>query len=175
MYKRVLIPLDGSKEAEGVFPRIKNEVALDGEVILLMIVSPGKTQTAGGGYVILGTQLEEDARMAALSYLKSVARDMKGNPGQWRCEVAVADSVSKGIMEFARRERVDYIAMYTHIRRGLGRIFKVSVVAEVQRSASAEVKVFIPLDLSLDVPAEALADTRVTNGSSPSSNSRVLK
>ena len=35
MYRKVLIPLDGSKESEGVFVLVRGELAPDGEVVLL--------------------------------------------------------------------------------------------------------------------------------------------
>ena len=44
MYRRILIPLDGSKESEGVFALIRGELAPDGEVVLLQVIPPAKTQ-----------------------------------------------------------------------------------------------------------------------------------
>jgi hypothetical protein len=40
MYRKVLIPLDGSREAELVIPKIQPELTEDAEVILLKIIPP---------------------------------------------------------------------------------------------------------------------------------------
>ena len=44
MYRRILIRLDGCKESEGVVDLIRGELAPDGEVVLLQVISPAKTQ-----------------------------------------------------------------------------------------------------------------------------------
>ena len=41
MYQKVLIPLDGSKEAERVLPAVEDKISEQGEVIFLQVV-PGK-------------------------------------------------------------------------------------------------------------------------------------
>jgi len=40
MRSKVLIPLDGSKEAEGIFRLVKDEMAPDGAAILLQVIPP---------------------------------------------------------------------------------------------------------------------------------------
>ncbi len=42
----------------------------------------------------------------------------------------------------AAREGVDLIAMYTHDRKGLVRLIKGSIAAQVERASSTEVRVF---------------------------------
>ena len=68
MYRKILIPLDGSKESEGVFALIRGELAPDGEVVLLQVIPPAKTQVVGG-HLLLGTQREEVERSKAATYL----------------------------------------------------------------------------------------------------------
>ena len=61
---------------------------------------------------------------------------------------SLADSVSRGIVDFAKSEGVDLIAiMYTHDRKGVAAIIKRSITKDVQRSAPLEVKVFKPQEL----------------------------
>ena len=50
-------------------------------------------------------------------------------------------------MDYARREGVDLIAMYTHDRKGLARLIKGSIANEVKQSAPIEVRVFTPGEL----------------------------
>ena len=147
MYGRVLIPLDGSKEAEGVFAAIEGELTPDCEVTLLQVVPPGETVRAGE-YVFLGSQQEEDDRSKAMIYLKAVIERLGGDPARWRCETTVAKSVAGGIVDVAGREGVDLIAMYTHDRKGLAKLIQRSVASAVQRRASIDVKVFKPRELA---------------------------
>ena len=141
MYRKVLVPLDGSCEAGEVFALIQDEIAPDGEIILTQVIPPAKTQKVGS-HIILGSRQEEADRYQAMGYLKAVARQQNGDSRKWRCEVAVSTSVSEGIVNLAARERVDLIAMYTHDRRLLARHVKRSIAGEVRRKASTEVRVF---------------------------------
>ena len=141
MYEKVLIPLDGSKEAEEVFPLVKDELTDDGEVILVQVIAPARTQKIGD-HIILASQQEEGDRAEAMGYLRSLARQQDWGADNWRLEVEVADSVADGIVRLADRESVDLIAMYTHDRKLLARHVKRSIAREVQRRATTEVRVF---------------------------------
>lgn len=162
MYRKALIPLDGSKEAEEVFPLVKDELDPEGEVILTQVIPPTKTQMVGG-HIILGSQQEEADRYEALSYLRSVSRQQEGEAGRWRFEVEVDNSVAEGIVRLAGREGVDLIAMYTHDRKLLARHIKRSIAREVQRRAAMEVRIFGTRELSERAGAAAAAggDNRV--------------
>ena len=157
MYERVLIPLDGSKEAEEVFPLVRDEIVAQGEVILLQVIPPARTQMVGG-HIILGSQQEETDRSEAMDYLRAAVRQHSWDAGQWRYAVEVDNSVADGIVRLAGREKVDLIAMYTHDRRLLARHVKRSVAREVQRRAGAEVKVFGTRELEDRVAARTEAD-----------------
>ena len=141
MYQKVLIPLDGSKEAEEVFPLVQNELTEEGEVILVQVISPARTQKIGE-HIILASQQEEADRSEAMAYLRSLSRQQDWSADNWRLEVEVANSVADGIVRLADRESVDLIAMYTHDRKLLARHVKRSIAREVQRRASTEVRVF---------------------------------
>ena len=141
MYQKVLIPLDGSKDAEEVFPLVRDEIAGDGEVILVQVIPPAQTQKIGE-HIILASQQEEGDRAEAMGYLRSLARQQDWSADNWRLEVEVANSVADGIVRLADREAVDLIAMYTHDRKLLARHVKRSIAREVQRRASTEVRVF---------------------------------
>jgi nucleotide-binding universal stress UspA family protein len=141
MYQKILVPLDGSKEAEKVVSLIKDEVAPDGTIAMLRVIPPAKTQNLGG-HTILSTDQEESNRYDAIDYLKEVARQQDFDPERRLCEAVVASSVSDCIVDFASREGVDLIAMYIHDRNLLVRPIIKSVAREVQRKASTEVRVF---------------------------------
>ena len=147
MYRSVLIPLDGSTESEGVFGQIRGELASDGEVMLLRVIPPARAHVVGG-YRVPGSQREEGARFNARVYLTGVMRWLKGDLERWRCEVVISDSVSQGVVDFAQREGVDLIAMYTHDRKGLARLVQGGIARDVQRKAAIDVKVFKPQGLA---------------------------
>ena len=169
MYGKVLIPLDGSKEAEEVFPLVKDEIIQDGEVILLQVIQPTKTQMVAG-HIILGSQQEEADRYEAIGYLKAVVQQQAWDAGKWRFEVEVADSVAEGIVRLAGREAVDLIAMYTHDRKLLARHIKRSIAREVQRRAATEVRVFGTRELEERVSVEVNVGEE-----QPSEDNRVFR
>ena len=148
MYQKVLVPLDGSKEAEGVFSKFQGELAPAGEVLLFQVVPRARTLHIEGGLIILASQVEESARFEAMVYLRGVLRDAGGDPERWRCETIVAESVAQGILDVAGATGVDLIAMYTHERKGLARILGGSVAGAVRKRASTEVRVFTPSELA---------------------------
>ena len=140
MYRKILIPLDGSKESQRVFDLIRGELAPDGEVVLLQVIPPPKTH-AIEIYLGLGS-----LHFFPLSVLREL--DLNGDLTRQRREVVVAESVSQGIVDFARKEEVDLIAMYTHDRKGIARLIRGSIASDVSRRAPIEVKVFKPHELA---------------------------
>jgi nucleotide-binding universal stress UspA family protein len=157
MYRKVLIPLDGSREAEMVIPKIQPELAEDGEVILLKIIPPLKGETLGQ-ITVTSAEREEAERVKAIDYLREVMQRFEGSPGQCRFEALVRKSVPEGIANFAGQEGVEVIAMYTHDRKGLAKLIKGSIAEKVQRRAPIEVKVFRPQELDEPVAAAVSVD-----------------
>jgi len=146
MYDKILVPLDQSPESEGILPMVQELLTPDGEGILLHIISPGRT-TSFGDFVILGIQQEEEDRGSAMVHLRRLASQIGEDSGRWRCEVVVSASVADGVVDFARREEVDLIAMYTHDRKGLAKLLKGSIAEKVQKRATTAVQVFGPREL----------------------------
>ncbi|MFQ5934348.1 MAG: universal stress protein [Dehalococcoidia bacterium] len=146
MYNKVLVPLDKSKEAEKVLPVIRPELAPEGEVVLLHVIPFFKAERIGE-HIVPGHQLEEAERSKAMDYLQGLARALAGEMRNCRPEVVTADSVAEGVTDFAQRENVDLIAMYTHDRKGLARLIRGSIAKEVSRRAPIEVQVFKPQEL----------------------------
>ena len=81
-----------------------------------------------------------------------MARLLGDGSDRWRCEVVIAESVPEGIVDFATREDVDHIAMYTHDRKGLAKLIKGSIAEKVQKKAPIEVQVFKPRELETTLP-----------------------
>jgi nucleotide-binding universal stress UspA family protein len=146
MYQKILVPLDGSSEAERVIGPAQSELDAKGACILLQVIPPAKNQRFGE-HVILSTQQEEADRAAALGYLKSVAHNQSVQPAEWLFEISISDSVPDEIVNVALREHVDLVAMYTHDRRGLAKIIKGSIAQKVKEKSPVEVRAFPPREL----------------------------
>jgi nucleotide-binding universal stress UspA family protein len=141
MYQKILVPLDGSSEAERVIGLVQGELAPNRVFVLLRVIPPAKNQNLGE-HVILSTQQEEADRAAALDDLKSVAQQQSAQSAEWLFEVAVSNSVADEIVNVARREQADLVAMYTHDRRGLAKIIRGSIARKVKEMSSIEVRAF---------------------------------
>ena len=157
MPQKIMIPLDGSAEAEEVIPLVRGDLSAEDEVLLVQVVPPGRTQTIGS-HVILGSQVEEGSRAEAQRYLQGVLRREAGEAGSWNSDVIVSGSVPEGIALAASQSQADVIAMYTHDRNLLGRMMKGSIAREVQRVASTEVRVFGPQQIAESSGPSAGAD-----------------
>ena len=147
MYEKILVPLDQSPESESVLPIVQELLTPGGEGILLHIISPGRTRSMGE-FVMLGSQQEEEDRGRALVHLKRIVSQIGEGSVSWRWEVAISSSVADGIADFARREEVGLIAMYTHDRKGLAKLIKGSIAEKVQKRATTEVQIFGPRELA---------------------------
>ena len=152
MYGRILVPLDGTQEAEKVLPLVGKVVVPGGEVILLHVLPVFPAMTMGD-FVQPGAQREEAERSRMATYMRGLVERVGGPPGRRRCEVVVSKSVVDGITGFASREDVDLIAMYTHDRKGLARLARGSVAEKVRRTVPIEVQVFGPRELGEAIPS----------------------
>jgi nucleotide-binding universal stress UspA family protein len=138
VYRRALVPLDGSMVAETVLPFII-EIAgpLDMEVVLLRVIQPvPPVALEGTRHVIV--EDEEARHTDAVEYLAPLAVELR-NRG-----VRVETLVRRGqpaeeILAAAREKGADLVAMSTHGRSGLGRLVFGSVAEAVLRRAAVPV------------------------------------
>ncbi len=141
MAQKILVPSDLSEASERVLDHIQEELASDGEVILLHVIPPSKAVVIGGEVVADAAQQGESARSDAKSKLSAIISRKSLDPDRCRREVITSGSVVDGIVDFAEREEVDLIAMYTHGRKGLAKLIKGSVAQSVQRKVTAPVTI----------------------------------
>ena len=130
-YRRALVPLDGSPLAEAVIPPFVIKIArpLDVEVVLLQVVEPLPSPAVDTVPIIaLDTTDQEHAE--ADRYLTAVAGDLIRQGVRVQTLVRVG-APAEQIVEAARESGADLIAMTTHGRSGLGRLFFGSVAEAV--------------------------------------------
>ena len=140
MYKRVLVPLDGSLVAEGIIPFIM-EIAgpLDMQVVLLRVLVPVPPMAVEGTRHVV---IEDFAkhRAEADEYLAAMAGELRAKGVRVTTDVRRGEPVAE-ILAGARKAEADLIAMTTHGRSGLGRLLFGSVAEAVLRQA--EMPVFL--------------------------------
>jgi nucleotide-binding universal stress UspA family protein len=142
VYKRAIVPLDGSPFAEAVLPFFRQIAGLlDMEVILLRVVAPRAMAPIEEPGILIREL--ETRRVDAEAYLARLAGDLR-NRG-----VRVDTRVSRGeaaqeILAVARETAADLIAMCTHDRSGFGRFVFGSVAEAVVRRAAIPVLLLKP-------------------------------
>lgn len=154
MYERVLIPLDGSEPAEAILPFAERIAGpLDAEVCLLRVVEPVSAITGLGTGGVVGPDALLLRQLEAKQYLAEVARQLEARGLRVRTLLGLGVPELE-ILEVAKAERADLIAMSTHGRRGVRRAVFGSVAEEVLRSAAVPV-LLIRMTAPTPAPTEA--------------------
>jgi nucleotide-binding universal stress UspA family protein len=140
VYKRAVVPLDGSPVAEAIIPFIL-EIAgpLDLEVALLRVLQPIPPEVIEGSRHVVVEDVQARG-MDAEEYLAPIAAELRGKGVRVRTLVRRGEPAAE-IVEAAREADADLIAMTTHGRSGLGRLLFGSVAEAVLRRA--ELPVFL--------------------------------
>ena len=132
MYKTILVPLDGSSRAERILAHVENmALHYNSTVVLLQVVSPIIPMMDPDGFLLeLGID-EINARVKeAKSYLGDVQNRLEQKKIHART-IVDQGAVVEVIIHTARSEHVDLIAMASHGRGGISRVFYGSVAAGV--------------------------------------------
>ena len=139
MYNRVLAPLDTSERAERILPHLESLSSIkQGHVVLLHVVEPAVFMPAPPGAMAApgagaGTAYEdviERMRTSAEEYLSKIQSRLeeRGIPSEIVIDIG---SVVERIIHTAEEKQVDLIAIASHGRTGLSRVFFGSVAAGV--------------------------------------------
>jgi nucleotide-binding universal stress UspA family protein len=132
MYNTILVPLDGSKRAEAILRHVE-ELAqrYDATVVFLRVIEPVVLRVPPeGAYPALEQRELEHQREEAQSYLAARQGEFREKGIEARARV-VYGPVVEAIIDAAERERADLIAIASHGRSGLSRVFYGSVAAGV--------------------------------------------
>jgi nucleotide-binding universal stress UspA family protein len=138
MYKRALVPLDGSSMAERIFPFILQIAGpLDLEVVLVRVMPPISPYAIEGSTYFTVDDIA--ARLAeAQEYLAPLAADLRGRGVRATTDARHGEPVRE-IVAAAREHGADMIAMTTHGRSGVSRLLFGSVAEAVLREAEIPV------------------------------------
>jgi nucleotide-binding universal stress UspA family protein len=132
MYKTILVPLDGSKRAEAILPYVEEMAQhFEAKVILLQVIE---------SHSIIVPPIADSLELNAEGLRQNMNEAdtyLAGHQGEFREKnIEARRYVEQGpivetIINVAAREGADLIAMASHGRGGLSRVFYGSVTAGV--------------------------------------------
>lgn len=144
---RVLVPLDGSALSDKVLHQALQMADLLGVNLELMSVVPvsiGMTVSPYGAPSMAQDTTFERRMEEAQNYLDSTAKSLPPHAGKVITHVAVSGHVANSIIEAAQSAPGTLIAMTTHARRGLQKLFLGSVADKIVRASESPVLLYRP-------------------------------
>jgi nucleotide-binding universal stress UspA family protein len=148
MYKKILVPLDGSELAECVLPHVETIAGGCGtaEIIFLRVVEPVAIPSAYFGADFSAeelTRLNNEHQTAATKYIEEVVARSKYNGVKVEGKTIIGRP-AEVIADFTKDNGVDLITIATHGRSGISRWVWGSVAERVLRSACVPVMMIRP-------------------------------
>jgi nucleotide-binding universal stress UspA family protein len=137
MYKVILVPLDGSRRAEAILPHVEHLArSSDASVVLLRVVEPfyDTVSPDGTSPLLDAASVVDEEISSAKAYLADLQIKLHEQGIVATQEVVFSASIVGTIIDVARREGADLIAMASHGRTGLARVFYGSVAVGVLHS-----------------------------------------
>lgn len=144
--QNLLVPLDGSANAEQALPHAEELAKAFGARLTLLRVGGGMAPEALGLpelSMAFATELQlHQAKVESdlLAYLERLATSLRERGIDVACEVRTGDAPS-AIVELADSEHVDLVVMTSHGRGGLARWFYGSVAERVMGNVSCSLLV----------------------------------
>jgi nucleotide-binding universal stress UspA family protein len=142
MYKKIMVPLDGSELAECVLPHV--EAFIEGchvkHFVFVRVVEPA-TVFYSGDYPMSPDLLKEKEKAAqgiAAEYLDRVLDRLKHKDAELFSKVLVGH-VAESLVDFAGENNFDLILIATHGRSGVKRWVRGSIADKVLRSSAIPV------------------------------------
>ena len=130
MYKRILVPLDGSPRAERILPHVEElALACSSTVILLRVVDPVHVMLSSGSSRADASYAELEKRTKkAKAYLEEQKEALEDKGIKTEIRVEHGTTVDS-IIQIGAEEDVKLIAIASHGYGGLARVFYGSVAA----------------------------------------------
>jgi len=142
MYKRVLVPLDGSEAAETILPFVEQVAGpLDVEVVLLRVIEPPSASEVIASAGLMSPDVWRMKELEAKQYLAGVERRLvqKGLGVERRLQIG---QPGHEILATVAEAGADLIAMTTHGHSGIARFLFGSVAEAVLRASPVPVLMF---------------------------------
>ncbi|MEE9231526.1 MAG: universal stress protein [Acidobacteriota bacterium] len=138
MYKRILVPLDGSQLAERILPHAEAIAKATGaEVLLMRTTDPRHGSIAAEAATEARKWLDADQAQAA-KYLEGVAKRLQDAGITTKLEVLVGEPAVE-ILMVAERENVGLIALMSHGATGFNHFDRGSVAEKILKGSTRPV------------------------------------
>ncbi len=138
MYKKILLPLDGSEIAKRALDQAEKLAKVFESEILLFQVVPFMP-IYGSPELVTPLIIDEKQKELAEKYLSDLAEDLKTKGFKVRAVVRTGQQVAVEIIDFAKEEGVDLIVMSTHGRSGISRWVLGSIALKVLTRAETPI------------------------------------
>ena len=138
MYSKILVPLDGSKVAEGVLPHAKALAYSEGAELILLTVGANPAMDFVFSDPGLAQSAVEEQEEKSKKYIDGIEADLK-SAGFKTSALLRNGSTAETILEVAEELQVDAIAMSTHGRTGPARWLLGSIAERVVHSSKVPV------------------------------------
>jgi nucleotide-binding universal stress UspA family protein len=155
MYKKIMVPLDGSKLAECVLPYVESFITgfQVSSIAFVRVIEPSPTRfddtaslssTSRDKMIETTKRIEEQRKSNAAEYLEGAAGRLKHEGVVLETEVLIG-SVADSLAEYTETNGVDLIIIATHGRSGISRWVRGSIADRVLRFSRVPV-FMIPAD-----------------------------
>ena len=142
MYKKIMVPLDGSELAECVLPHAEAFIKAFKipDVVFVRVVEPETLPYRVEGAVdpLIVAEREAGRKSSAKDYLDRIAKRFKDGRTAVHSEVLIG-RVTESLADYAEQSDVDLFIIATHGRSGVTRWVMGSVADKLLRSASLPV------------------------------------
>jgi nucleotide-binding universal stress UspA family protein len=143
MYKKILVPLDGSTTAEGVLPHAKALAYSEGAEIILLNVAANPAQSfAFEDPAIAGVTVTQEEERAG-NYMEKICGQLKDDGFKVTSIIREGGAASM-ILKTSEDLGVDVIAMSTHGRSGIAHWLIGSTAERVVRHSKIPVMLIRP-------------------------------
>ena len=149
MYKKIMVPLDGSELAECVLPHVESIITgcQVSTIVFVRVIEPAPTSYGGSyptgeldyGKIHENTKrIEEERKSSAEKYLKELVSRLTQNEVKFQTKV-LAGKAADSLIDYSEANDIDLILMATHGRSGVGRWIRGSMADRILRASRAPV------------------------------------
>lgn len=154
LFRRIIVPLDGSSLAEEILPGVVALAKLDTARLTLLTVLVPRTSLQKASVGEKAPWWDSDIATAQ-AYLYRIAAQLREDGCLTTTHVAIGENVGPVIADYASEVRADLVAIATHGRGGISRALRGSVADVVTRTGTTSMLVFRPIRvLTEELPAE---------------------
>ena len=138
MYRKILVPLDGSKVAEGVLPHAKALAYSVGAELILLTVGANPSMDFAFADPGIAQEAIQEQETRSKNYIGEIENQLKAAGFKTSVLIRVG-SVAETILGVAEELQVDVIAMSTHGRTGPARWLLGSIAERVVHNSKVPV------------------------------------